>query len=1069
MQRALCPQLIGREQELGTLEDVLLAASRGDGSVALLTGEAGMGKTRLCGEVISRARRLGFTVLVGACSEAELTIPYLPFVEAIGNHLPTADVARLQEQLGPSAAELAQLFPRLSQGEAPNPSSDAQNARLRLFEAIADLLRVIAEGTGLLLVLEDLHWADPSSRELLDFLARRLRYGRVMLLGTYRSDEMHRRHPLLPLVQGWRRTQLVESVELRQLTAPEVAAMMCAIFDLDRTTDEFRDLIHQRSEGNPFVVEEMLKLAIERGDVYRTQAGWERRDLAQLRLPDTVKDTILMRLERLPQEQVEILSTAAVLGRSFDPAVLAAAVAHGAEQVEEALHAAEQQQILDEEPGGRYQFRHALTREVIYEDLPAPRRERLHLKAAEVLRQRHQAATPELVAHLMAGGATGEAVPLCIEAGHEAVAQAAYEEAAELFRRALPHVTEPRARAELLCDLGLACSRLGEPKNAVAYLQEGVAALENLGDPVAAAGRRTELGRAWSFHGRPDREQAEYARIIEVLEPLPASEPLALAYMRLAALAVFNHETARARELCQRAIDTARAAGAGEVEIWTHNFLGLALWGEGRLEEGKRSLWRSYDEALGRNLRFVAGNALHNLSAMLTWESPGGAAEAIALSPLMRELHAGNWSTTSPLLGELYNHYFLGELDKSLAAGRRLLEMAGEGNEWVRRYAELGLMLTLTELGLRDEVAALLGLSRAERQRQEIEAAAWIGFHLAAGDVEHSLPGADRLQELQREGSQLAPYAVDLGVRAFLAAGRPDDARELLGSVLEIRESWPFILRARARVSGDRAIAAAALDLFRAAGYPLEEARTQLLLATLDPDSARERLRAAAEIAGRLGSAVIAEEATRRLAELGEQLEAPAAPAPAEPVATGERLVTVLFADVRGYTRMTSTLPPADLADRVATLQRWGAAEVQRNHGAVDKFAGDAMMATFNISGASVEHTAHALQVALALRDKAALLGLPIGAGIAAGAAVVGRLAPAANLSVLGETTNLASRLQGQAGPGEILLSSEAHRRVEGWLAERGLPAEPVTLELKGIDGGVQAFRIPSPVAVAIA
>lgn len=1069
MQRALCPHLIGRQSELSALEDVLLAASRGDGSVALLTGEAGMGKTRLADETMTRARRLGFTILVGACSEAELSIPYLPFVEAIGNHLAAADTPALREQLGPSAAELAQLFPRLSRGEPAAAAADPQNARLRLFEAIADLLRVISEGTGLLLVLEDLHWADPSSRELLDFLARRLRYGRVMLLGTYRSDEMHRKHPLLPLVQGWRRTQLVDAVELKALGPPEVGAMMCAIFDLDSVSDEFRDLIHERSEGNPFVVEEMLKLALERGDVYRTDAGWERRDLAELRLPDSVRDTILMRLDRLPSEHVEILRTAAVLGRMFETAVLTAAVTHGAEVLEDALHVAGQQQILDEQPDGRYRFRHALTREVIYDDLPAPRRERLHLRAAEVLRTRPGTPVPDLVGHLMAGGAIDEAVPLCVEAGHEALRQAAYEEASDLFRRALPHIGEDRARAELLCELGLARSRVGDPASGTEYLQEGIDLFERLGESVTAAGHRVELGRSWSWRGVPERERAEYQHVIDVLGPLPPSEPLALAYMRLAALAVFDHEAARGRELAHKAIEIAQAAGAREVEIWTYNFLGLALWSEGRLEEGRRTLWRSYEEAMRGGLRFIAGNALHNLSATLTWEAPADAAESLRLAPLMRELRAGNWSTHSPLLCEAYGLYFMGDLERALAAAERILAQADPGNDWIRRYAQIGQILVLTEFGRREEVAPLLGIRTAERQHQELEAGCVIRFHLGGGDIAAAQPGAERLLELAAVATTLNPFNVELAVHAFVAAGRDADARALLAKVPEIRQSWPFILRARARLERDSALANAALECFEAAGYPLEVARTRLLLAELEPDLAPELLRAAAEIGGRIGSALICEEAGRRLGELGEQLETAVLAAPAERVATGERLVTVLFADVRGYTQLSSTLPPAELADRVGTLQRWGAAEVERHHGVVDKFAGDAMMATFNVSGASVEHSAHALQVALALRDKAALLDLPIGVGIATGAAVVGRLAPNANLSVLGETTNLASRLQGQAGPGEILLSGEAHRRVESWLADRGLHTAEVSLQLKGIAGTTSAWLMAAPVALATA
>jgi adenylate cyclase len=170
--------------------------------------------------------------------------------------------------------------------------------------------------------------------------------------------------------------------------------------------------------------------------------------------------------------------------------------------------------------------------------------------------------------------------------------------------------------------------------------------------------------------------------------------------------------------------------------------------------------------------------------------------------------------------------------------------------------------------------------------------------------------------------------------------------------------------------------------------------------------------------------------------------------------------VTVLFADVRGYTALTQTQAPAEMAKRIATFQRWAGDEIARHRGLIDKFAGDAVMATFNVSGASVDHALHALQTAIALGDKAAALGLPIGAGIATGAAVVGALAEGANVSVIGETTNLAARLQGQAQGGEIVLSAETYRRVRDWIA--GSAYEPIEarLELKGFTEPVIARRL---------
>ena len=205
----------------------------------------------------------------------------------------------------------------------------------------------------------------------------------------------------------------------------------------------------------------------------------------------------------------------------------------------------------------------------------------------------------------------------------------------------------------------------------------------------------------------------------------------------------------------------------------------------------------------------------------------------------------------------------------------------------------------------------------------------------------------------------------------------------------------------------------------------------------------------------------VAERLALPIPEVADAVSAPAA-RDADVVRAGERLVTSMFADVRGYTTIASATAPAELADRVETLHRWAAAEVGRHHGIVDKFAGDAVMATFNAGGTRLDHATEALEAALAVSGKAALLDLGVGIGIAVGPAVVGQTVDGGNLSVLGTTTNLAARLQTAAAAGEILLSEETHRRVEHWLAERGLEATPETLELKGFEGVTPAWRLHS-------
>ena len=216
---------------------------------------------------------------------------------------------------------------------------------------------------------------------------------------------------------------------------------------------------------------------------------------------------------------------------------------------------------------------------------------------------------------------------------------------------------------------------------------------------------------------------------------------------------------------------------------------------------------------------------------------------------------------------------------------------------------------------------------------------------------------------------------------------------------------------------------------------------------------------------------MIASEARQAGADLGVDL--PPAPEPeseaaAEPVIPhGERLVTSLFADVRGSSELSSSLPPDVVSERMRMLYRLARVAVERRQGIIDKFAGDAVMATFNASGNRVDHTADAIEAAIALRDRAESIDLPLGVGISVGPGILGRGASDENIAVSGEATNLAARLQAAAGPGEILLSEEAHRRLAQWLAERNLAATEERLELKGFPDPQLVYRLAAGTRVA--
>jgi predicted ATPase len=251
----------------------------------------------------------------------------------------------------------------------------------------------------------------------------------------------------------------VTVVELEPLSPERVADMVTAIFD-ERTRDETRDFLHARTEGNPFVLEEMLKVALDRGDIFRTATGWDRKALSEMRIPASVRDTILLRVDRLSEEQIAILRAASVLGADFSYAALVALSARDERAVQLAVEACVQQQLLWEE-AGRYRFRHALTREAVYEDMIAPKREALHSQGADILAGLGAPAV-EVTFHLLAAQRGDEALPLCLQAAGEAEAAYAHRDAISLYLRAMPFVLDPRLKAEVNCRLGAAHLAVGE-------------------------------------------------------------------------------------------------------------------------------------------------------------------------------------------------------------------------------------------------------------------------------------------------------------------------------------------------------------------------------------------------------------------------------------------------------------------------------------------------------------------------------------------------------------------------------------------------------------------------------
>ena len=455
----------GREEELAVMGAAWQRARTGSRQVMLVAGEAGIGKTRIIGEFARRCLSAA-TTLVGHCDEEALT-PYQPFVEALTQLLDPFSDAELAQQMrhGDLTPEVARLVPNLTAGLPELDSGavvDPESERFRLFQAVDRLFSSAAKRTPLLILLDDLHWADKSSLLLLRHLARGAPSTAMLLIGTYRGDGVERT-PLGALLADLQRDQGAARLTLRGLTVEDAGRLVEAITGR-RPARAFMKSLTSETSGNPFFIREVVQHLKDAGELDQVDGSKPALHTARTLVPESVKEVINQRLVRLSEQCKRALSLASVLGREFRLDVLARVGAFNEDDLLDALEAAQAAGLIAEEHGvqGRFSFSHALIREVLYEKLSETRRIRLHSRIGEVLENSSPAdAVPlaDLAYHFVQAASLNgyeRAVDYATRAAREATESLAHEEAAhfyELALRALAYRAATREIDDLRADL----------------------------------------------------------------------------------------------------------------------------------------------------------------------------------------------------------------------------------------------------------------------------------------------------------------------------------------------------------------------------------------------------------------------------------------------------------------------------------------------------------------------------------------------------------------------------------------------------------------------------------------
>ena len=501
--------LVGRESELATLRQ-RLDAEDGGGGVVLLAGEPGVGKTRLLLEAAEHAQNNGWQVLIGHAYDSEGMPPYLPFEEAISGIVRATPNTKLHAEIVEAAPEIALLIPELRdrvQRAAPRPSLGPEGDRYRLFEGVAQVLGDIARSSprGLLLCLEDLHWADDSTLSLLEHIARQLADIRVLIAVTYRDTELETSRSLARTLEQIARQGSVLRLDIERLVHEEVGALLAKLGGPEPPASLI-EAVYAETEGNPFFVREVFEYLQEEGRLLDTSGRW-RVDLhiAESDVPPSVRLVISRRLERVSERCRRTLSLAALIGRSFDYELLRVVSDLGNEALLDALDEAERAHLLESTTAG-LTFAHELVRQTLVNSLTQPRRQNIHLRIAqtmEAIYARNLAPyVSELAGHFRLAGNSADAnktIAYCVRAAGAAQALFAYADAVSNLEAALAaqeraQLEDASQKCDLLLQLGEALMPAGEPRRAVEVATQALALAEAPGDSKAGTASDPERG-----------------------------------------------------------------------------------------------------------------------------------------------------------------------------------------------------------------------------------------------------------------------------------------------------------------------------------------------------------------------------------------------------------------------------------------------------------------------------------------------------------------------------------------------------------------------------------------------
>jgi predicted ATPase/DNA-binding CsgD family transcriptional regulator len=759
--RMTSARFVGRSGQIAELEAALRDAAERRPSLALISGESGVGKSRLVGELLDRARDDGVLVLAGDCVDlGEGELPYAPLIGALRGLLrdghPVFDALA-----APLRGALGAILPGLEENAAGRDASQAS-----VFEALLSLMDELGEERSVLLAIEDLHWADSSTRGFLSFLSRSLCGERLMLVGTYRSDELHRRHPLRPLLGELARDPASRLLDLPPFTREELAEQLQGI--LASTPDPgLVERVWARSEGNALFAEEILA------------AGLDGRGA----LPPTLRDALMLRVEQLSPPARDVLRWLACQ-TTVDHELLAEVTGLESGELLDALREAVAAHVLVANAEGAYAFRHALLREVVHDDLLPGERTELHSVLAGALEKRIAEGdagahiTAQAAHHWMAAGYQSAALGAAVRAAGAAERVDAYAEAHALLERALGlwrQVEDPEAligttRVDLLLRAADAADASGEGARFEALLRGALDLIDPADEPRRVASLLWRLHYVQWELNRQDESIETLDRALALLEPFEPTTELATLLGAKARARMLQARYREAIEAGREALEVSRSVGDAAAEVQALSAIGVALATARQVDEGIAALREAYALARERGLLDYMERSAVNLADILHLAGRSEEALTVAresleearalerrftwLALLVAELEfdTGDWRAAAAAMpGERRPYWGTTLLNYRV---RRIEQALGRGDDAQARV-ELDAAARAALDSTEPQFLAPLGAHRAELERRAGNAAA------ARSAIDEAL---DRIEFCSEDVARIAQVAA-AGVR----------------------------------------------------------------------------------------------------------------------------------------------------------------------------------------------------------------------------------------------------------------------------------------------------------------